>query len=610
MQGLILAAGMGKRLGPYTKEATKCMVPVNGKTLIEYSIEALLYAGIKKLILVIGYKGQKLKDFLAGKYPEMEIQYIENPIYDKTNNIYSLSLAENEMIKDDTLLLESDLIYDKEILKELVENKEKNLAVVSPFENWMDGTCALLDENNNITGLLDKNAFNWNEINKYYKTVNIYKFSKEFSEKYYLPFLKAYRIAYGENEYYEQALKVIAFLDSTNLKGFPVQGDRWYEIDDMADLAVAENRFATGAVKVQKTQNRYGGYWRFPNLIDFCYLVNPYFPPSKLVDELKANFETLLTQYPSGANEQSLLASKIFGVSKENIIVGNGAAELISAVSTRIDGKVLVPTPTFNEYPERFEKYISKDSVIYMDTSNSDFYYNSKTILESVSKNPEIKTVLLINPDNPSGNFLSEQDVILLLDELKKKNITLIFDESFIDFANSKERYTLISQEIIEKYNNLIIIKSISKSFGVPGLRLGILVNGDKNLINKLKKDISIWNINSFAENYLQIYEKYKKTYFSSCDLIAKERERFITELRKIPNLKVWDSRANFVLCLISEDSKINATELTEKLLTEHNIFIKDLSTKKGFAGKSYIRLAVRNTEDNNKLLKVLNELM
>ena len=89
MQGLILAAGMGKRLGPYTKEATKCMVPVNGKTLIEYSIEALLYAGIKKLILVIGYKGQKLKDFLAGKYPEMEIQYIENPIYDKTNNIYS-----------------------------------------------------------------------------------------------------------------------------------------------------------------------------------------------------------------------------------------------------------------------------------------------------------------------------------------------------------------------------------------------------------------------------------------------------------------------------------------------------------------------------------------
>ena len=326
-----------------------------------------------------------------------------------------------------------------------------------------------------------------------------------------------------------------------------------------------------------------------------------------MVDELKANFETLLTQYPSGQNEQSLLASKIFGVAKENIAVGNGAAELISALATELHGKILVPAPTFNEYPERFEKYIDKECVVYMDTSKTDFTYTADDIIKKIQENDEIKSVLLINPDNPSGNFIDSKDVLCLLDELKQRNITLIFDESFIDFAKAEERYTLINQDLIEKYHNLIVIKSISKSYGVPGLRLGVLVNGNVDIVNKIKKDISIWNINSFAENYLQIYEKYKKTYSSSCDLIANERERFISELRRI-GLKVWDSRANFVLCLISDKSKISATELTEKLLANQNIFIKDLSDKRGFSGKNYIRLAVRDTKDNDALVDALGK--
>ena len=186
MQALILAAGMGKRLGRYTKDATKCMVQVNGKTLIEYAIATLIQNNIKKLIIVVGYKSQVLIDFIASKFNEknlngMEIVFIENKVYDKTNNIYSLYLACNELIKDDTILLESDLIYKPEIISKLISNNEKNLAVVSKFEPWMDGTCTLLDDKNNITGILDKDHFNWNNTETYYKTVNIYKFSSEFS---------------------------------------------------------------------------------------------------------------------------------------------------------------------------------------------------------------------------------------------------------------------------------------------------------------------------------------------------------------------------------------------------------------------------------------------
>ena len=319
MQALMLAAGMGKRLGRYTKNATKCMVPVNGKTLIEYAIESLVKNNIKKMVIVVGYKSDVLIDFIHSKFNKdnlngMEIEFIENKVYDKTNNIYSLYMAKDALCKDDTILLESDLIFKPEIITKLIESKDPNLAVVSHFESWMDGTCTLLDDQNNITGILDKAHFNWFETEDYYKTVNIYKFSKEFSKDYYVPFLEAYQKAFGKNEYYEQVLKVLSFLSSSTLKGLPVAGDDWYEIDDPADLAIAETRFSKGKEKLKLLQKTYGGYWRYPQLKDYCYLVNPYFPPQKMVDELEASFKTLLTQYPSGAAQMSLLAGKIFNL--------------------------------------------------------------------------------------------------------------------------------------------------------------------------------------------------------------------------------------------------------------------------------------------------------
>ena len=500
MQALILAAGMGKRLGRYTKDATKCMVQVNGKTLIEYTIESLIQNNIKKLIIVVGYKSQVLIDFIASKFNEknlngMEIVFIENKVYDKTNNIYSLYLACNELIKDDTILLESDLIYKPEIISKLISNNEKNLAVVSKFEPWMDGTCTLLDDKNNITGILDKDHFNWNNTETYYKTVNIYKFSSEFSKQYYVPFLEAYQKAFGKNEYYEQVLKVLSFLSSTTLKGLPVSGDDWYEIDDPADLQIAENRFATSEKKLEMLQKRYGGYWRFPKLIDFCYLVNPYFPPKKMIDELQSNFKTLLTQYPSGAAQQSLLAGKIYNILPEHIVVGNGAAELISSLGEKLSGKIVIPYPTFNEYPERF----TNCEIIALDTTSNNFEYSIDDILKTVKEN-KAQSVLLINPDNPSGNFICKDEILKLCEELKKLDAKLFFDESFIDFADKDLRYTLLEEETIKEYPNLIVVKSISKSYGVPGLRLGVLACSNEEYISHIKKTNSICNINSFAE--------------------------------------------------------------------------------------------------------------
>lgn len=598
---------MGKRLRSYTKNATKCMVPVNGKTLIEYTIEALIDNKIDRLVLVVGYKGQLLKDFISSKFNAqnlkgMKIEYIENPVYDSTNNIYSLYLACSEMAKDDTILLESDLIFKPSIIRELIESRDKDLAVVSPFEPWMDGTCTELDENNYITNILDKAHFNWDNTHSYFKTVNIYKFSKEFTTQYYIPFLEAYQKAFGKNEYYEQVLKVLSFLSASVLKGLVVNPDDWYEIDDPADLAVAEDKFKTGNEKLLSLQKRYGGYWRFPKLKDFCYLVNPYFPPQKLVDELKASFQTLLTEYPSGAFQLSLLGAKVFNINPEHIVVGNGAAELIASATKYINGKVGIPYPTFNEYPER----LGKAEVISIPVAE-DFSYTAEDIIRCVEKE-NLKTVILINPDNPSGNFLEKAEVLKLCRRLKEKGVALIFDESFIDFAEKEKRYTLIDETLLADYPNLTVIKSISKSFGVPGLRLGVLASADENYIEKIKKTNTIWNINSFAEYFLQIYDKYSKTYNTACDLIAAERKRFSERLSQLPGVRVFPSQANYLMCRL--DKGIVPEKLASTLLERYNIFIKDLSTKRGFENGNYIRLAVRDSADNDALIAALEAVL
>ena len=604
MQALMLAAGMGKRLGNYTKNATKCMVPVNGKTLIEYAIESLIYAGIKKFTMVVGYKKDVLKNFLKGKYPQIQIDFIDNDVYDSTNNIYSLYLARDVLSSDDTILLESDLIFDKEIIREIVSSPEKNLAVVSHFENWMDGTVTVLNEEKAIKRIVSKSDFDWNKIDSYYKTVNIYKFSKEFSKNIYMPFLGAYQTAYSKNEYYETVLKVISYLNGDILKAHLVDGSRWYEIDDPADLKIASTRFSSGKEHLESMYKTFGGYWRYPAMLDFCYLVNPYFPPKALVNEMKQMSDILLESYPSGDKQQSLLAGKIFGVLPEHIAVGNGAAELIASISELSSGKVVVPFPTFNEYPNRF----GNENTVWL-PANEDFSYSVEDIVRSAEEN-SASYVLLINPDNPSGHFFTKQEVIVLAEQLSSKNVKLILDESFVDFAEPEIRFTFIDEELISKHKNVIVIKSISKSYGVPGIRLGVLVSSDESLIEKIQKNTSIWNINSFAEFFLQIFDKYKKFYGSACDKIAEERGRFSSELSKIPGVKVYESQANYLLCKLSgEAEKIGSLGLAEKLLDGYNILIKDLSSKKGFEKGQFIRLAVRNCQDNDRLIFALKEI-
>ena len=605
MQAIILAAGMGKRLKDLTADNTKCMVKVNGITIIERALRILDSKNLSKIVIVVGYKAQKLMAFIDSLNIHTPIHYIENEVYMNTNNIYSLALAKQYLCEEDTLLLESDIVFEEAIIDVLLNDGRSTLVLVDKYESWMDGTCLELDENDVITEFVPGKYFDHRSKNRYYKTVNIYKFSKQFSENIYVPFLVAYEKAMGENEYYESVIKMIALLETQELRAKRLNGQKWYEIDNIQDLNIAESIFVNNDNELyDKISHRYGGYWRYPKMLDFCYLVNPYFPSQKMKDEMVSNFDSLVTQYPSGLDVNILLAAGFFGVSTKKIVIGNGAAELINCLMRRLEGNIGCVFPTFEEYPNRSDRR----RVIPFKPSRDGYRYNSMDII-NFYKEKDVQNLVLINPDNPSGNYIPFNELNNVIRWCQEEGKNIIIDESFVDFADidSKtkiDEISIIKDPILNKYRNLIVIKSLSKSYGIPGVRLGVLATGNEDIINEIKEDISIWNINSFAEFSLQIMEKYYKDYLNSISKIRKCRSILMKKLAEIEYIKPYESNANYIMCKLNG---VSSKELCCRLL-KRNIFVKDLS-KKINDGNEYIRIAVRGEEDNQILINVLQEL-
>ena len=608
MQAIILAAGMGTRLKKLTSNNTKCMVKVNGVTLIERALSILDRKSLSRIVLVVGYQAQNLIEFVKTLNIKTPVIFIENNIYDKTNNIYSLTLAKEYACEEDTLLLESDLIFEEALIDALLDDKRETLALVDKFENWMDGTCTILDDNDCIVDFVAGKYLDFANKDEYYKTVNIYKFSSHFSRNTYFPFLEAYAGAMGNNEYYESVIKLIAMLETKEIRAKRLTGQKWYEIDDAQDLDIAESIFANNiSEQYDAIAGRYGGYWRYPKLLDFCYLVNPYFPPKKMVEEIKSNFTELMSQYPSGLRVNSLLAAKNFGLEQEHIVVGNGAAELIKSLMENSGFKrVGFIRPTFEEYPNR----LACEHVIY-DCAENDFRYSAEDIM-SFFDDKEIDAMVLINPDNPTGNYIPVEDLITLAEWTGQRGIAFVVDESFVDFVSTEDKdgaeaYTLLKDSLLRRFGRLYVVKSISKSYGVPGFRLGILASSDENTITRIKKDVAIWNINSYGEFFMQILQKYQKDYAVALKKIKADRSQLVEGLKKIEGLKVYPSQANYVMCEITTD-RYTGRSLAERLLSE-DIFIKDLTAKIN-NGRQYVRLAVRDTADNEYLLSVLRKCM
>jgi len=602
MQSIILAAGLGSRLGELTKECTKCMVKINGITLIERMLRQLDRYGMDRIIIVTGYKGDILKDYVQNLRINTPVVFVDNSDYRHTNNIYSLWLTREFLEEMDSLVLESDMIFEDRVIEKMLAVDNGCGTFVARPRPWMDGSIVKLNKDNNIVYFVDDEEVKRIDPSYYHKIVSIYKFKKRYVSEKYMTYLNEYVKKNKDNNLYESLLKVIDLDVEKKIPAEILDEEQWYEINDIQDMDIAESMFADGNEKVRKYLQRYGGYWRYPAMRDFCYLVNPYFPNERFMNEMKSNFDVLVREYPSGMAVNSLLAGHFFGVRTENICVGNGTAELIKSLMENISGNIGMVYPTFEEYPHR-----KKDvEVIPYYVVDKDFDYSVDDIM-SYYEGKDISAIVLVNPDNPSGHFISKKDILRLEDWCRSKGRKLIVDESFIDFVEDDEWHTLLDMEVLLNHPSLIVLKSISKSFGVAGLRLGVIATADTDLIAFMKKDVAIWNINSFAEYYLQIIEKYRDDYYEAMEKFKEVRRRYLDKLSKIKGFKVYPSQANYVMCHI--ENSVTSTELADILLNRYNVLIKNLASKEGLNKGNYVRLSVKSDEENDYIVNALMEI-
>jgi histidinol-phosphate/aromatic aminotransferase/cobyric acid decarboxylase-like protein len=215
--------------------------------------------------------------------------------------------------------------------------------------------------------------------------------------------------------------------------------------------------------------------------------------------------------------------------------------------------------------------------------------------------------LVLVNPDNPSGHLLSPRDLVALLNGLAELGTRLVLDESFVDFVDGSPDHGLLRNELLLDHSNLVVIRSLGKSYGVAGLRLGVVATSDADLLRRVEARLPIWNINAVAEAFLQRAPLYDSEYRSACRQVALERARLQTELSHVGWLRPVPSAANFLLCELT--GGVSAQAITRDLLRSASILVKDCSGKPGLGSGQFLRFAVRDATDNARLLTALSTI-
>jgi histidinol-phosphate/aromatic aminotransferase/cobyric acid decarboxylase-like protein/choline kinase len=593
MKALILTAGFGNRMRPLTNKTHKTLIKIAGIPIIDRIINSLVKNNINKIVIVTGYMADEIIKHLKTNFPSIEFEFIHNIKYDQTNNIYSMALAFEKMkIDDELLIIESDLIFNDSVINAAINSKHENLALVSPYKTGMDGTVVQIS-NDRITNIYPPHLQdeNFNLFDKF-KTLNIYKFSEEFCKTDFKKILIYYAKAIDDNCYYELILGILIYMQRKEIFSEIIPNNSWAEVDDPNDLAVAEYMF-NSSNRLDELSKSFGGYWNF-ELLDFCFIRNMHFPTKNILSEMKSNLPGLLENYGSRQSILNLKLSYVLEQSSENICLLNGASQIYPILKIFCKGmKWLIPAPTFGEYNNfNVNQQYTDDVGFDLDEINSKI--NDSEIL------------LFVNPNNPTGSILKTNYIYDVASQNKHKLI--IVDESFIDFSEEQSITKILEKSDLE---NIIVIKSLSKVLGLPGIRLGYIYTKNSEFMNFVRQNIPIWNSNSVAEHFLEILLKNKKSLKDSFLKTKIDRKEFIDKMRSLDIFEnIFESNANF---FIVEYSKLKSIQkkiiLDEELINKYNIYIKNV-TNKFISNHSYrYRVAVRSFSDNMRLIHSLIEI-
>jgi len=588
MKAIILAAGYGNRMRPLTDTVHKTLLTVAGKTIIGRIVDGLNDNGVTDITVVTGYRSDELKAYLDSHYHNLSLHYIHNERFRETNNIYSMALAFEQMtFDDDIVLIESDLIYQPEVISRIIKSKYDNVALVDRYARGMDGTVVTVN-NGVITSVIPPHLQGKNfDFSDKYKTLNIYKFSKEFCNATFKNLLTYYAKVINDNCYYELILGILIYMQQETVNAEILQGEQWAEVDDPNDLHSAEFLFNTDA-RPEILNHGFGGYWNY-DITDFAFIRNMHFPNSSIISEMRNSLPDLLYNYGS---RQVVLNEKMawFLLCKqEHVHALGGAAQIYPILQSYCAGKkALVPKPTFGEYTRVFP-----NAQTYADSVGMD-----KSEIETKTKAAEI--IVIVNPNNPSAGIVETPWIV----ELVRKNPEKLFivDESFIEFAATESIMPACEDQNL---TNVIVIKSLSKSLGMPGLRLGYVYSVNAAFMKYVADALPIWNMNSIAEFFLEIVLKHRKSLQQSFTDTIRDREAFASQLAALSCVdRVFPSHANFILLRLKKTAH-SGKHIVDRLLAEYSIYVKDVSGKFD-DDPTYLRLAVRLSHENAKLVSAL----
>ncbi len=360
------------------------------------------------------------------------------------------------------------------------------------------------------------------------------------------------------------------------------------------------NKYSTAQQHYEFISAQHGGYWRH-DFIDHNYLYNLYFPPEDFFSHITRHIHQLVLSYPVAQKDLAGLLGDLIAQPPERIVVGNGAAELIKIIAG-MGRKLIVPVPSFNEYANA----APTGNVVEFALEAPSFQLDvDKFAAEAIRCKAGLAVV--VTPNNPTSLLVPKAELIRLLKKLADHDCMLIVDESFIDFAENRDRETL--EKEIDKFPNLAIFKSMSKAYGICGIRIGYMLTANPDFAAKVRQGLHIWNINGFAEEFLRLAPQYRQQFIDSCSRVKADRDHFYKQLQTVRGMTVYQPDANYIFCRLP-DQAASGPEVTEELFVKHNIYIKHCQDKTMPESDRYLRIASRTQAENRRLVEALRDVI
>ena len=360
------------------------------------------------------------------------------------------------------------------------------------------------------------------------------------------------------------------------------------------------NQYSTAQERYDFVSSQHGGYWRH-DFIDHNYLYNLYFPPEEFFTHFTGKIHQLVLNYPIAQKDLAGLVGDLIDQPPERIVVGNGAAELIKIIAG-MGRKLIVPVPSFNEYANA----APASSVVEFALEAPSFQLDVDKFADEAIR-CQAGLAVVVSPNNPTSLLVPKVELIRLLNKLAGHDCMLIVDESFIDFAGDNDQETLARE--LDKHQNLTIFKSMSKAYGICGIRIGYMLTANADFAATVRQGLHIWNINGFAEEFLRLAPQYRQEFSDSCNKVKADRDHFYEQLQTISGMTVYRPDANYIFCRLP-DHAASGPQVTEALFLQHNIYIKHCQGKTMSESDRYLRIASRTQAENKRLVETLGDII